>query len=199
MFPFFETIRYSNSVAENLFFHQQRVGLTFIHYGKTINLDLLQIDFKSDAILYGAVNDCVYKCKIMYDLKGKYTISFEPYQIRPIKTFTILDIGTNEYSIKLTDRTWINDYVKSVETDEVIFIKDGLLKDSSYANIVLFDGREWITPANPLLLGTKRALLISEKKITEKEIHVGQLKEYTTLKLINAMMHWDESPTIDLV
>jgi 4-amino-4-deoxychorismate lyase len=198
MFPFFETIRYSNAKAENLFFHQQRVERTFIHYGKTTKFDLFRIDFESEAISKGAINDCVYKCKIMYDLEGNFNISFELYQRRVIKTFTILAIGNNNYSIKFTDRTWINNYVKSVETDEVIFVKDGLLKDASYANIVLFDGNNWVTPTNPLLLGTKRALLLSEKRIIEKEIFVNQLKDYKALKLINAMMLWDESPTIDL-
>lgn len=199
MFPFFETIRYSNAVAENLFFHQQRVERTFIQFGEVCTIDITSIDLKSVAEKNGATSDGVFKCKIIYDLKGNIQISFEPYQIRTIQSFTILDIGGNDYALKFTDRTWINDAVKSVTTDEVIFAKDGVLKDASYANIVLFDGKDWVTPANPLLLGTKRALLLSENRIKTKEIRQDQLKEYQSLKFINAMMHWDESPTIGLV
>lgn len=198
MFPFFETIRYNHAIAENLISHQQRVERTFMHYGETCNLNLLLIDFKSEAEKNGAINDAVFKCKIMYDLKGNIKISFEPYQIRAIQSFTIMDIGSNDYSIKFTDRTWINNAVKSVTTDEVIFAKEGILKDASYTNIVLFDGKDWITPANPLLLGTKRALLLRKNIIKAKEIHQDQLRDYQSLKFINAMMLWDESPTIEL-
>jgi 4-amino-4-deoxychorismate lyase len=197
MFPFFETIRYSNTVAENLHFHQQRVERTFACYGVDVAFDLMTIDYKREAEKNGALNEAVYKCKIAYDLKGNYTISFEPYQLRKINTFTLVDIGNNDYSIKLTDRTWINIAVQSVITDDVIFMKNGILKDASYANIVLFDGNDWVTPINPLLLGTKRALLLSENKIIEKEIRVEQLKDFKSLKFINAMMLWEESPTID--
>lgn len=198
MYPFFETIRYNYAIAENLISHQKRVERTFMHYGETCNLNLLHIDFKSEAEKNGAINDAVFKCKIMYDLKGNIQISFEPYQIRAIQSFTIMDIGSNDYSIKLTDRTWINDAVKSVDTDEVIFAKEGILKDASYTNIVLFNGKDWITPANPLLLGTKRALLLRKNIIKAKEIHQDELRNYQSLKFINAMMLWDESPTIDL-
>lgn len=199
MFPFFETIRYKDAVAENLYFHQQRVEQTFMHFGQICTLDIKSIDLKNEASKNGATSDGVFKCKIMYDLKGNIQISFEPYQIRTIQSFTILDIGGNDYAVKFTDRTWINDAVKSVTTDEVIFAKDGVLKDASYANIVLFDGKDWVTPINPLLLGTKRALLLSENRIKTKEIRQNQLKDYQALKFINAMMHWEESPTIEFV
>ena len=198
MFPFFETIRYSNAAAANLLFHQQRVDRTFLHNGIDIAIDLLTIDINTEAEKSGVINEGVYKCKISYDLNGKYSISFEAYQIRPIKTFTLVDIGINDYSFKFTDRSWINKAVQSVSTDEVIFIKDGMLKDASYTNIVLFDGIDWVTPLHPLLHGTKRARLLSEKKIIEKDIHVDQLKDFKSLKFVNAMMLWKESPTIVL-
>lgn len=199
MFPFFETIRYKNAIAENLFFHQQRVERTFMHFDEICTFDITSIDFKSEAATNRVNDDGVFKCKILYDLKGNLQISFEPYQIRAIQSFSIMEIGNNDYSIKFTDRTWINDALKSVNTDEVLFAKDGVLKDASYANIVLFDGKDWITPTNPLLNGTKRALLLSENKIKAKEIRQHQLKDYESLKFINAMMDWDESPTIHLV
>jgi 4-amino-4-deoxychorismate lyase len=169
-----------------------------MHFGEICHLDITRIDLKSEAEKKGAINNAVYKCKIMYDLKGNIKISFEPYQIRAIKTFTIVDIGSNEYSSKFTNRTWINDAVKTVASDEVIFAKDGVLKDASYANIVLYDGFSWITPKSPLLLGTKRASLLDAQQIIEQDILAEQLGNFKKLKFINAMMHMDESPCIDL-
>jgi 4-amino-4-deoxychorismate lyase len=109
-----------------------------------------------------------------------------------------MDIGSNDYSSKFTNRTWINDAVKSVTTDEMIFAKDGVIKDASYTNIVLFDGYKWVTPKTPLLLGTKRASLLDAHLIIEQDILAPHLKNFKKLKFINAMMNWDESPCIDL-
>jgi 4-amino-4-deoxychorismate lyase len=198
MFPFFETIRYKDTIAENLFYHQQRVERTFMHFGEICQLDITSIDLKSEAEGNGVINGAVFKCKIMYDLKGNVQISFEPYQIRAIHSFAIMDIGSYDYSSKFTNRTWINDAVKSVASDEVIFAKDGILKDASYTNIVLFDGYKWVTPTSPLLLGTKRASLLDTQQIIEQNILDTQLKNFKKLKFINAMMRWDESPCIDL-
>jgi 4-amino-4-deoxychorismate lyase len=198
MYPFFETIRYKDAIAENLFYHQQRVERTFMHFGEICQLDITSIDLKSEADKNGAINDAIYKCKIMYDLKCNIKISFEPYQIRVIQSFTIMDIGSNDYSSKFTNRTWINDAVKSVTSDEVIFAKDGVIKDASYTNIVLFDGYKWVTPKTPLLLGTKRASLLDAHLIIEQDILASHLKNFKKLKFINAMMRWDESPCIDL-
>ncbi len=198
MFPFFESIRFTNDVAENLFFHQQRVERTFQHYGQSCKLDLLEIDFQAEAATIGELKEIVFKCRIQYDLLGNYQISFTPYQIRKIHSFSFFEIGSQDYPIKLSDRTWINEAVKSVDTDDLVFVKQGVLKDASYANIVLFDGKDWVTPASPLLFGTMRAKLLNEKKIIEREISIDQLKNYRTIKFINAMMTWEESPTIEL-
>ena len=62
--------------------------------------------------------------------------------------------------------------------------------------MVFFNGTEWHTPKNPLLLGTHRARLIDEHKIIEKEIKIMELANYKKVKFINAMMLWDESPEI---
>jgi 4-amino-4-deoxychorismate lyase len=103
-----------------------------------------------------------------------------------------------EYDVKYTNRTWINDALHNATTDEVIFIKNKLIKDASYANVVLFDGVTWYTPRQPLLAGTKRALLIQENIIQERDIYIDQFNNYSRLKFINAMMLWEESPYIDL-
>ncbi len=198
MFQFFETIRYYNTGIENLFFHQQRMEKTFLHYGSICRLNLEEISFNSKAAEYQINRNEVYKCKLSYDLDGNYSIHFEPYRIRIIKTFSFLDIGLNKYDFKYVDRDWINKAVSEATTDEVIFIENGLVKDASYANIVLYDGVNWVTPKTPLLPGTKRAFLLNEKKIKEQDIYIHQLEKFEKIKFINAMMLWDESPCIDL-
>ena len=83
-------------------------------------------------------------------------------------------------------------------TDEIIFVDKGLIKDASYANLALFDGVNWFTPKIPLLLGTRRAALLEDGIINEKEISLADLHKYKQVKFINAMMSWEESPTLTI-
>lgn len=198
MYPFFETIRFYKGIAENLFYHQQRIDRTLALYHVATPLHLSQIDLNQIAIQHDVKGEQIYKCRVSYNLEGKYEIVFEPYTIRNIQNFELFEMGENSYDCKFTNRTWINDAKASVSADEVIFTKNGLLKDASYANIVLFDGQNWATPKNPLLLGTRRASLLQEKLIIEKEISIDQIKDYQLIKFINAMMLWNESPYISL-
>lgn len=198
MYPFFETIRYYNGIAAHLSFHQQRVDRTFLKYNTSPILQLNQLNMLQEAKKQQVDDSIVYKCKISYDLSGNYSMYFSPYTIRNIQTFTFVDINLQEYDVKFTDRMWINDALSKATTDEVIFTRNKLIKDASYANLVLFDGATWYTPRQPLLAGTKRALLIQENIIQEKDIYIDQFNNYSGLKFINAMMLWEESPYIDL-
>ena len=41
------------------------------------------------------------------------------------------------------------------EQDEILITRNGLLTDTSIANIALFNGKEWHTPKHPLLKGVQ--------------------------------------------
>ncbi len=198
MYPFFETIRYCKGAAENLFFHQQRIDRTFKLHSVDALLQLAAIDFNYEASMQNAILPIVYKCKISYNITGSYMVLFEPYSIRKIQTFTFVEIGSKTYDSKYTDRTWINLALNEVQTDEVIFTKNNLITDASYANVAFFNGTNWLTPAQPLLAGTRRAMLLKEKYIIERAIYTQQLSQYHLVKFINAMMHWEECPCIQL-
>jgi 4-amino-4-deoxychorismate lyase len=81
---------------------------------------------------------------------------------------------------------------------EIIMHDNGTVKDASYANLVFYDGSRWITPARPLLQGTKRDILLARNIIYMESILVDQLSNFTKIKFINAMMNWDESPELDI-
>jgi 4-amino-4-deoxychorismate lyase len=193
MYPFFETIRYVNGILENLSYHQARINRTISALGgKTaIHLDKIQLvhDFEKDI---------VYKIKCIYNLEGAYHIEKEIYHKKIIQTVSIHQAALEEYQYKYTNRTWLNDALKNAGTDEIIIVQNNMVKDGNYANLVFFNGTEWHTPLHPLLLGTHRARLIDENKIIEKNITLSDLANYTSLKYINAMMLWEESPEIEI-
>ena len=54
------------------------------------------------------------------------------------------------------------------DKDDILIVKNGLLTDTSIANIALYDGNDWYTPLHPLLKGTKRAELLDKGVLKEK-------------------------------
>jgi 4-amino-4-deoxychorismate lyase len=193
MYPFFETIRYVNGVLENASYHQARINRTVSALGgKTaIHLDKIQIEGKFE-------KDILYKIKCLYNLEGAYHIEKAVYHKKTIQTVSIHQAALEEYQYKYTNRNWLNEALKNAGTDEMIIVQNNMIKDGNYANLVFLNGSEWHTPKNPLLLGTHRARLIDENKIIEKVITLSDLANYTTLKYINAMMLWEESPEIEI-
>jgi 4-amino-4-deoxychorismate lyase len=161
--------------------------------GAITSLDLSTIQVPVSLLL-----NQVYKCRVKYNLASDFNIAFEPYTIRSIKNCLLTEIGDNKYDYKYTDRDWLNEALLVAGTDEIIFTSAGYIKDASYANLAFFDGRDWFTPKNPLLLGTRRAALIEKGIINEIDIRIADLYKYKSIKLINAMMLWEESPTLNL-
>jgi 4-amino-4-deoxychorismate lyase len=196
MYPFFETIRYKNGIPENLTLHQQRVDYTLKHF--RANTSIVLSDHIHSTTIKPSIDQQVYKCRFKYDLNGQIDIHFEPYYIKNIQTISIHDIGDHEYPFKYTERTWLNNIVAKAKTDEVILAHNGFIKDASYANLAFFDGKNWVTPSHPLLMGTRRASLLNAQLITESPIHVKDLEKFIFLKCINAMMLWEESPILQL-
>ncbi|NJK94632.1 MAG: hypothetical protein HC905_06655 [Bacteroidales bacterium] len=68
--------------------------------------------------------------------------------------------------------------------EDFIYIRNGKITDTSYANLVFSDGIKLFTPANTLLEGTKRALYLKQGKIQEEEISVKDLRRFNYFLLL---------------
>jgi 4-amino-4-deoxychorismate lyase len=197
MYLLFETIRFKNGIAENLSLHQERVYRTFMDLGEKGNVILL------DDLIYSQPNlpvqeNSIFKCKIQYNLNGDSIVKFEPYQIKQIRTISLQEIGQNDYYHKYTNRNWLQELLTKAGTDEIILTKNGYITDASYANLAFYNGNQWITPTIPLFMGTRRAQLIEEGIVRTAPIHKNQLSMFKYVKMINAMMLWDESPLVEI-
>ena len=193
MYPFFETIRYKNGILENVSYHQTRINRTLRALGGNTSIQLDKIQ-----LVHDFEKDIVYKIKCLYNLEGAFHIEKEIYNKKIINTVSIHQATLEEYQYKYTNRTWLNDALKNAGTDEIVIVQNNMVKDGNYANLVFFNGTEWHTPLHPLLLGTHRARLIDENKIIEKNITLSDIANYTSLKYVNAMMLWEESPEIEI-
>ena len=189
MYQFFESIQVNDGLVCNLNQHQDRVSKTLKAFGMLENTIELAEIVKTIAI----PKNGLYKLRISYGLDGIYQFDFQPYQYRKISNFALVDIVGKRYDFKLENRAWINDALLQSGKDEIMMHDAGFIKDSSYANLVFFDGSKWYTPAKPLLEGTQRAKLLKDGIIQAKAIHINELDSFHSFKLINAMMLWENA------
>lgn len=189
MSQFFESIQLNEGLIYNLNQHQERVNKTLKAFSMPENtIELSQI-IKTISLPQNGL----YKLRVSYGLNGNLHYEFQPYLYKNILNFALVDIEGQEYDFKFSKRDWINEVLKQSGKDEVIMHDAGFVKDSSYANIVFFDGRQWYTPAEPLLEGTQRAKLLNEGIIQAKAIHIDELDSFHSFKLINAMLDWENA------
>ncbi len=188
MYPLFESLCIQNGKILNSKWHEKRFRKAYLKYfGKSAYFNLLdQIkipkEFKKGNV----------KLKVLYGENGRET-QFEIYKIQKINTIRLVHVSSLMYPLKLTNREKLNFlYEQRGDCDDVIIVRDGQITDSSYANLIFFNGREWITPKHPLLKGTCRARLLANGKIKLATLGIQELKAFKGLKLINAMRDIDQ-------
>ncbi|MFT7860696.1 MAG: aminotransferase class IV family protein [Sulfurimonas sp.] len=177
---YLETIKILDQKIYNLTYHQKRVE-------KTIGEGFLDLG----SIIKPPKDKRLLRCRIVYNQK-EYTIEYIPYEKREVNTITLVFDDEIEYSRKYADRAAIERlFAQRDGCDEILIVKNGLLTDTSIANIALFDGEKWLTPKTPLLEGTMRAKLLDEKEIVPADIHYKDLQNFKKLALLNAMIDFD--------
>jgi 4-amino-4-deoxychorismate lyase len=183
MFQFLETIQLLDGKFSRLRFHQARMDKALSEhfpYQMKIQLEtsLLQTDFPLTGL---------YKCRVVYDYTV-ISVEYIPYTAPIIRTLKVLDTQIPSLTYKIADRSAFQDgYSKRGECDDVLFCKNGLLTDSSYCNIALWDGKIWVTPRTPLVFGVNRAELIENKQLIENDIFVKDILNFQYITLFNAM------------
>ena len=181
---FIETIRIQDGHVCHLSDHTDRMRRTADHFGftaPTLPTDLASL--VPDELRTGTV-----RCRVMYDHTLR-EVTFTPYRRRHIERLFAVDAGTTTYAFKYADRAPLAPPdVPLGASDELLFVREGLLTDTSYTNLVLRRGRELVTPDTFLLDGTCRRRLLRTGQIRTARIRLQDLPTYDELLLINAMM-----------
>ena len=185
---YFESIKYINNNLFNIQFHLDRLN-------KTIKDKFgAECDVVTEADIFKPVvsDESVYKLRVVYADEIIYT-EILPYKKPVINRLRIVVDNNIDYSHKNLNRDEINNLKSHANSDEdIIIIKNGFVTDSSFSNLVFFDGKNFFTPSTPLLKGTYREKLLSENKIIEKEIKLEDIKNYESVSLINAFNNLGE-------
>ena len=201
MNSFLETIRVEQGRAHLLKFHQQRMAATIREvYGDSAPVPSLEETLRDSVAIPDAG---LYKCRVVYDSTIR-RIELEPYTLRPVRSLRLVVAPVDlDYHLKSADRCALAALAAGKDgCDEVIIVRDGLVTDTSYTNLLFrtTDGR-LLTPRTPLLSGTMRrhlldAGLVSEADITPCELVPGNSAHITHALLINAMMPLGRAPEI---
>ncbi len=180
----FETIRLQDGVFQNLEYHTFRMNQSRkVLFNSSDSIDLaLLLSIPSGS------RQGVYKCRVNYS-KQVEEISFEAYSKRKITSLRVIEDNAILYNHKYCNRDHLNElFSKRGNYDEILILKDGLITDTSFSNIIFFDGTQWISPASPLLPGTMRSFLLKNKIVTEEHLKLADLKRFEKARLINAML-----------
>jgi len=190
----FETILIQNGVPQHLAWHEQRMMLARKElWNNRTPVELGKLLFVPPEFSSGFV-----KCNIHYG-PDIHQVRFAKYEKKIIRSLKLVDGSGVDYHLKYSDRSALDSLFALRENcDDIIIVINGFLTDSSMSNLIFSDGKQWVTPANPLLKGTRRNRMVAGGGIIEKEIPVADLNLYAGCKLINAMRDPDEEILIPL-
>ncbi|HNQ67981.1 MAG TPA: aminotransferase class IV [Bacteroidales bacterium] len=183
MYLFFETIKIVDGVIQNLEYHQKRVDETINCKYSIDNKHILR-----NIIIVPEKNSVgVVKCKFEYNLEN-YKMSFSDYKMIEIHSLKLVKSDTIEYNYKYINRSVIEKLLeKREDCDDIIIVKNNKITDTSFSNLILFDGYKWVTPDSSLLNGTCRRRLLEQGRIEAKPVYMDEIYNYKSLVLINAM------------
>ena len=195
MFHLVESICIERKVLHHIDLHNKRFNKArkkLFNADDWINLD----DF---IIITENLNDSRYKCRVSTSNGKNLKVEIVPYIQRKIETIKLIEVNDIDYSIKTDQRELLNSaYDKRGNCDDIIIVKNNCITDSWAANVILFDGKHWVTPNTPLLEGVQREYLLSTQRIITKRIYRKDLHFYQKIKLINALVDFERAPTIEI-
>lgn len=179
-----ETIRCESGEAHHLPYHQQRMKRSLQTLGYRTYYDL--------NALISPPDNALYRCRFLYDQNG-YEIEYHPYTPKKISSLRLIHADDLEYPLKFADRDALTAlHENRGECDDVLIVKNGLITDTTIANIALYLDGKWLTPATPILEGTTRARLIEQGLLMRAYLTSSDCTKATKVAIMNAMVGFVE-------
>lgn len=205
MYPCIEAIEWLDGRTQRLEYHQRRVEAAFQSLFPTVQPFDLAAElerFRSGESLY--IETAMHQNNSFFPQSGRYklrlmyndqlrTMEFVEYHQRRVDSLKIVETEYTTTTYKSSARQAIDEaFAQRGSCDDVLLVRDGLLTDTSYANIALYDGQKWLSPRIPLLYGTRRAYLIDHQMIETEDIRVEELPRFQCIRLFNALIGFGE-------
>ncbi len=182
---FLETIRLLDGVPQHLEWHQSRMEAT------------LRAFFRGHQHAW-ALASCIHvpseftsgvvRCRIIYDAH-QLSIHYDHYKPGITQTLKIVDAPPGfDYRYKYADRKVLEELHGQRESAaDILISRDGLISDTSIANVAFQKNGRWYTPLIPLLAGTTWKRLIHKGILIPKPINQKDLLKFDTFIVFNAM------------
>jgi 4-amino-4-deoxychorismate lyase len=178
-----ESIKILNGKIHHLSLHEARANHSRkILFGSKSSISLrpyinIPQDFRSGLV----------KCRIIYTDKIE-DIKFEKYSIKEIKSLKVIYCDEVTFDHKYLERPQLDSlYDLKGNEDEIMIVKNGMITDAYYYNLVFKKVDQYFTPSSPLLEGTMRSNLISKNRIITVPIPLIEMINFESVYLINAM------------
>lgn len=186
---FIETIRYADGRLHLLDLHTDRMRATrrevYGIEGPGLDASMFHIPPHLAGI--------TVKCRVIYG-RDIDDIQYEAYTPRPLSRLRMVSDNTVDYHLKYLDRTPLAYPDIPLRPDEgLVIVKDGLVTDSTYANLLLLAPDRAYTPSTPLLPGVMRRHLLDTGRavpihITPADLLPANRLGITHIAYINALM-----------
>lgn len=188
-----ETIQVIDGIPQNLEYHQNRMNYSIQKEFGYSNMLVLQNIFAPKQQMLG-----MWKWRMVYTHNQIIEETYSPYTYRVITSLQLIYSNTISYPIKYENRTEFASLTEQKQSaDDILIVKNGHITDTSYSNIVFFDGTQWYTPNTYLLNGTKRQKLLYENVIQEIEITPQDILLFTKARLLNCFCDFENGNDID--
>ncbi|HPF00403.1 MAG TPA: aminotransferase class IV [Bacteroidales bacterium] len=189
--PFLETIRVVDGIIEYSDYHIERMRQTCLFHYHEFGLEKILDNLRLP-------ENGILKLNIWYNQHEK-EIKISEYVPTSIKKIELIECDPDfNYSFKYSDRSYLNNLLKSASgADEIIIVKNGMITDTSKANIVFEKNGKFYTPDTFLLNGTMRQYLLGSGKITEASIYAENIFDYEKMYFINALNPLGKTPVFN--
>jgi len=187
-----ETIKLENGKFANLELHQNRMNNSrqaLFGCDDEINLTSNLQAWTLEAEESEKYN--IHKCRIIYNKKIQ-NIEIIPYKFPSITSLKFVIDDTIDYTFKYQKRDSIDKlFSRKEDCDDILIIKNGIITDTSYCNILFYNGKKWLTPEKPLLKGVQRQFLIDNEIVETANITPTDLQYFEKARIINAMIEFE--------
>ncbi|WP_456453009.1 aminotransferase class IV family protein [Hydrogenimonas sp.] len=179
-----ETIRIYNGAIWHLSLHQERLNRSQAAlFGDYEPIDL-------GRVIHPPTGSGTLKCRVLYG-ERLVDVTYKPYRPRTIRRLKALEAAL-DYAHKFSDREALNElFAARGDADDILIVRDGLVTDTSIANIAFRKGRTWYTPRTPLLKGTTRERLLRSGFLVPRDIPFDEVGTFDAFALMNAMIGFE--------
>ncbi|PID90129.1 MAG: hypothetical protein CSA97_04460 [Bacteroidetes bacterium] len=189
---FIETFRIENGDCPLLTRHIERIRRTLAAHALEDSVS----PFLASQV-FPAFASCI-KGRMVYS-EEVHSLEYTVYAPREIRSLRLMEAPHITYPHKSTDRSPLSALLQRRDgADDILITRNGYITDTSFSNVVLTRGDELHTPSTYLLAGTRRAQLLAEGKILERQIHITDLADYSHILLVNAMLDLGDMPPIPI-